>query len=117
MNNLRKLRKKLMSLQCEICDKEFKSNTALRNHFNIVHKLMKEHQCNICQSVFKLQSQLTSHMKTTHENKKYYHKCVLCEKSFSNVLLRRMTFHISHIYDTSYFHELFSHVNLIDSEA
>ena len=41
-------------LKCEICDEEFKSNSGLRKHFNIVHKLMKEHQCNICQKVFKL---------------------------------------------------------------
>ena len=57
-------------IQCEICDKEFKSNTALRKHFNIVHKLMKENQCNICQSVFMFQSQLTSHVKIAHENNK-----------------------------------------------
>ena len=57
-------------LQCEICEKEFKSNSSLKNHFNIVHKLMEEHQCNICQSVFKLQRQLNSHVKIVHENKK-----------------------------------------------
>ena len=35
--------------QCEICGKEFKSNIGLKNHFNVIHKLMKEHQCNICE--------------------------------------------------------------------
>ena len=65
--------------KCEICDKEFKSNTGLKKHFTIVHKLMKEHQCNICQKVFKLQSQLTLHMKIAHENKKY-HICDSCKK-------------------------------------
>ena len=64
-------------VKCEICEKEFKSNNILKNHFNIVHKLMEEHQCNICQKGFKLQSQLTAHVKITHENKKY-HKCDSC---------------------------------------
>ena len=59
-------------LRCEICDKEFKSSKGLKNHFILVHKLMKEHQCNICQKVFKLQSQLTSHVKIAHGNKKYH---------------------------------------------
>ena len=71
-----------ISLKCEICDKEFKTNNGLKNHFNLVHKLMKEHQCNICQKVFKLQSQLTLHMKIAHENKKY-HRCDSCGKAFS----------------------------------
>ena len=66
---------------CEICDKEFRSNYGLNYHVNIVHKLMKEHRCNICQSVFQLQSKLTSHVKIAHENKKH-HKCDSCEKSF-----------------------------------
>ena len=69
-------------LKCEICDKEFKSNSGLKNHFNIVHKLMKENQCKICQKGFKHQSELISHGKIAHENKKY-HKCDSCEKSFS----------------------------------
>ena len=71
MANLDDLRQQqINTLRCEICDKEFKSNNGLKNHFNIVHKLMKEPQCNICQKVFKLQTQLTSHVKIAHENKK-----------------------------------------------
>ena len=62
-----------ISLKCEICDKEFKTNNGLKNHFNLVHKLMKEHQCNICQKVVGFQCQLISHVKTTaHENIKIY---------------------------------------------
>ena len=80
LNELRQQQKN--TLKCEICDKEFKSNNCLKNHFNIVHKLMTELQCNICQKVFKLQAQLTSHVKIVHENKKY-HKCGSCKKSFS----------------------------------
>ena len=51
--------------KCEICDKEFRDIKGLKNHLNLVHKLMGEHQCNICQSVFKLQKQLNSHVKMT----------------------------------------------------
>ena len=69
-------------LKCEICDKDFKSNNGLKNHFNIVHKLMKEHQCNICQKVFKLQTQLNSHVKIVHENKKYHVESLLIKHGF-----------------------------------
>ena len=37
-----------ISFKCEICDKEFKNNKCLKNHFNIIHKNSeKKHQCNI----------------------------------------------------------------------
>ena len=62
-NELRQRQKN--TLKCEICDNEFESNNCLKNHFNIVHKLMKEHRCNICQKVFKLRNQLSSHVKLT----------------------------------------------------
>ena len=64
--------KKEKMYKCEICDKEFKNNQYLRQHFNNVHNLTGEHHCNICQKVFKLQNKLTSHMKIVHENKKYH---------------------------------------------
>ena len=60
MADLNKSRQQQQSpFECEICDKEFKSNNSLKYHFNLVHKSMKEHQCNICQKKFKLRSQLT----------------------------------------------------------
>ena len=45
-----------MQYKCEICEKMFKNNNGLRNHFNIVHAFVKgiDHQCNICQKVFEL---------------------------------------------------------------
>ena len=62
MDNLKILRQQNQILfkekdkiyKCEICDKEFKNNNALKKHFNNVHNFVKEHQCNICQKVFKL---------------------------------------------------------------
>ena len=68
-------------VKCEICEKEFKSKNSLKNHFNIVHKLLEKHQCNICQKVFSILSQLTKHVKFVHENKKN-HKCDSCGKAF-----------------------------------
>ena len=79
MDDLTNLSQQENSLKCQICDKEFQSNNGLKNHFNIVHKLMKEHQSNICRSVYKLQRQLNLHVKIAHENKKY-HICDSCKK-------------------------------------
>ena len=71
------------SNKCEICDKGYKSNKYLAQHFNFVHKLEKEHKCDICQKVFKLYRLLTSHQKIVHENKKH-HKCDSCGREFSD---------------------------------
>ena len=49
MDNLKKLKQNQIQLKCEICDKEFKTNNGLKNHFDITHNLEKEYQCNICQ--------------------------------------------------------------------
>ena len=61
--------------KCEICDKEFKNNKRLKNHFNIIHNFKKE-----CQNS---QNQLTMHLKSVHANKKD-HKCESCRKLFTN---------------------------------
>ncbi len=46
--------------KCEICDKEFKNNKYLKQHFIRVHTPNEfEYQCNICQKVFRLKSNLT----------------------------------------------------------
>ena len=47
MATLNKRQQTKNPLKCEICAKEFKSNKSTKNHFNIIHKLMKENQCNI----------------------------------------------------------------------
>ena len=64
MENITKnLGQNQISLTCEICDEEFKTNNGLKKHFNITHKFEKEDpQCNICQKVFKIQSKLTMHI-------------------------------------------------------
>ena len=58
MEDLEKLRqekeisfdeKSKIRYKCEICDKEFKNNGILKNHFDIVHGFVKGIQCNICQ--------------------------------------------------------------------
>ena len=77
MNILKKNKQNPITLKCDICDKEFKTNYGLKKHFNITHNLEKEYQCNICQKVFKIQSQLTVHMKV-HETKKKQ-KCESCD--------------------------------------
>ena len=46
MNNLQKLRQDQIPIKCEICDKEFKTNHGMKNHFNITHNSENEHQCN-----------------------------------------------------------------------
>ena len=47
LNKSRQQQKK--ALYCEICEKEFKSNNGLENHFNIVYKLMEANKWNATQ--------------------------------------------------------------------
>ena len=42
MHDLKKLRQIKNPLKCEICDKEFKTNNGLKNHFNRIHNLEKD---------------------------------------------------------------------------
>ena len=82
MENLIEVEQNQIPLKCEICDKEFKNNKSLKNHFNIIHNyLEKKHQCNICQKYFNIQSQLSGHLKSVHEKKKD-HKCDFCRNFF-----------------------------------
>ena len=82
MENLIEVGQNQIPLKCEICDKEFKSKSGLKYHFNITHNFEKKHQCNICQKDFNISSQLMLHLKSVHTNKKDF-KCDSCGKAFS----------------------------------
>ena len=54
--------------KCEICEKVFKNNNGLRQHFKIVHNFVKghEYQCNICQDEFNDTTSLENHALNAH---------------------------------------------------
>ena len=69
--------------KCEICEKFFKTQTTLKNHFSSVHDNKDRIiSCNICTKTFQIKKKLTNHMKTVHGGHKN-HKCTSCGKSFS----------------------------------
>lgn len=58
----------LEMLQCKKCSKVFKSKTAVKNHYESIHKGVR-YTCNDCGSEFTLQSSLRTHTKAMHVGK------------------------------------------------
>ena len=66
--------------KCEICEKVFKTQKTLKNHFTTAHYgKVRIIACNICTKTFSTQSKLKIHIKTVHEGLKDY-KCESCGK-------------------------------------
>ena len=65
-------------MNCEICEKVFKSKNILKRHFDSIHGInvekAKENICNICSKTYQSNGILTLHIKTVHEKLKPY-KC------------------------------------------
>ena len=72
---------KKIKAKCEICDKTFSSNGALRKHFDRIHNLKETYQCNVCSHLFNQKVNLKKHIDEVHKNIKK-HICESCKKHF-----------------------------------
>ena len=68
-------------VQCELCDKSFKTMCHMSLHFRRVHNQEKNFTCDTCQKTFFAMNDYRQH-KNTHESKKLYN-CNFCGKGFS----------------------------------
>jgi len=64
------------SLHCPRCPNEFKSKTAIKNHYRSIHMGVKW-ECNQCAFQFSLESSLRTHVKSVHEGSGTV--CKLCD--------------------------------------
>lgn len=72
--------KKIVSHECNVCNRIFNSTDRFRQHKEI-HKETYDHLCNICGKKFKTSLNYRSHMKK-HDPNGYI--CQICKKPFSN---------------------------------
>ncbi|WAR02475.1 ZO28-like protein [Mya arenaria] len=66
---------------CEICKKEFSTNSRLRDHMN-VHSGSKPFTCSICDRKFSKRSSLTQHYRYHRDHRSF--KCGYCAKYFNS---------------------------------
>lgn len=69
--------------KCELCDKTYKTNGHLKDHFDIQHLGIKKFKCSYCNKLFGRISTLKAHIRTHTGEKKYKCKIEGCEKYFA----------------------------------
>ncbi|KAG8448707.1 hypothetical protein GDO86_015685 [Hymenochirus boettgeri] len=67
--------------ECELCKKQFSSNSVLARHFNL-HTGKKSFSCNICGKTFACRSHFSDH-KRIHTGERPY-TCLECGRKFTN---------------------------------
>ena len=77
--------------ECDFCAKSFSKLILLQNHVKSVHEDLnsthQEYKCEICGKKFDMMKNLKRHKQRIHDGIK--HKCVLCNKTFRNILTLR----------------------------
>ena len=66
--------------ECEICHKQFSTNSYKTRHISVVHGDVKIYACNVCNKNFGHKSNLISHNENNHKEK--CHNCKTCGKLF-----------------------------------
>uniref|UniRef100_A0A336M2I5 CSON009319 protein n=1 Tax=Culicoides sonorensis TaxID=179676 RepID=A0A336M2I5_CULSO len=66
------------TISCNLCDKLFVSQAALKNHM----KVHDQHKCDECDDVYSTSSDLRNHMKQCHAEDNKMYKCGRCDKRF-----------------------------------
>ncbi|CAL8083285.1 unnamed protein product [Orchesella dallaii] len=66
-----KLRKKQVDFRCELCEKQYSSQSSLVYHRLSAHDTRRDFQCTICKKSFSHKGLLTNHM-FTHYSEKYF---------------------------------------------
>ena len=79
-DNVTKLTKKQQIFNCDSCDKNFRFQSILKRHIEIVHE-GKRLKCNFCSMTFTTSHNIIKHFSVLHAGKGVF-KCELCEKRF-----------------------------------
>lgn len=69
-----------MEVKCQFCDMKFKQLRSLHVH------VKRAHSCTQCDILFKCKETLDEHLKIHDVSTSFPHKCLECNKSFSNLL-------------------------------
>jgi len=74
------LHRGVLSYQCKLCLKKFKSSSTLHRHVKSVHEGRKPLKCEVCEKRFHQRSNLNKHLDSHYGIRKF--KCRLCPKTF-----------------------------------
>ena len=66
---------------CQMCGKAFTSPNYLRHHIAAVHEGSRKYKCKFCSKSYAHQEGMNNHIRTVHEGVKY--QCEFCEKTFT----------------------------------
>ena len=71
-------------VQCEMCDKTFKTRKILKVHSKQVHEKCEKIECSICKAILTNEWNLRDHIRRIHQpnNKKISVQCEKCDKTF-----------------------------------
>ena len=69
--------------KCELCQKQLKSKSSLRQHKKSVHEIIRSYKCDTCDMAFKLKKHLNAHIYSLHE-RTGPSKCIQCGKEFKS---------------------------------
>ncbi|CAH2217572.1 jg444 [Pararge aegeria aegeria] len=70
------------SFQCETCKKVYTTPMKLKNHVDVVHKMVKRFKCTKCDERFTEYFKRQKHMVEKHGLAKLEYKCNVCDKTF-----------------------------------
>ena len=96
---IKKEQKKNIKFSCDLCNKDYKSNKAVKNHRNVVHFGMRLFECDLCDKTYTDNTPLRIHKETVHKEEDATYACSECDKTFmSEPLLKNHSarFHSKH---------------------
>ncbi|CAH2108950.1 unnamed protein product [Euphydryas editha] len=97
------------SFQCETCKKVYTTPTKLKNHIDVVHKMIKRFKCAKCDERFTEYFRRQKHMVEVHGVAPLEYKCNICKKTFDRKYVMSMHMKRDHLEDKDYQCEMCSY--------
>nr|XP_034838078.1 zinc finger protein 431-like [Maniola hyperantus] len=104
------------SFQCETCKKVYATPLKLKNHIDVVHKMIKRFKCVKCDERFTEYFKRQQHMVETHGEAKLEYKCNVCDKIFDRKYLLSTHMKRDHLEQRDYQCEMCSYTCFAKNE-
>lgn len=73
---------KIISFECDVCQKKFSHRSSLRKHLIKIHSLFPINKCVECNEIFETRRCLMKHMRAHKESIRF--NCNICDKNFTS---------------------------------
>ncbi|XP_050359874.1 gastrula zinc finger protein XlCGF26.1-like [Nymphalis io] len=104
------------SFPCEMCKKVYTTPVNLKNHIDVVHKMIKRFKCAKCDERFTEYFKRQKHMVELHGVAPLEYKCNVCEKSFERKYMLSMHMKRDHLDERDFQCELCSYTCFTKNE-